>query len=149
MPRLLVAQEVPRKLYSVPIGVTQAEALRVVIAPAQLRFQGPASLCQARVTVDLLNAIDMSVVATAGPTPVSIGASFQTDFTAPVGAPPERREVVVRITIERTPGRTAEQGTPGKICPVTASLQLFDVATGRTTLAFWLPELGDEVLVTW
>jgi hypothetical protein len=128
----LAAQEGPRKFYTAAIGLTQADALSVVIAPAPLRFQGPATLCQATVTVELLDALDMSVLTTAGPTQVSIGTSFKTDFTAQVGAPPARREVVVRATVERNPGRPAERGSLREMCPLLSSWQLYDVATGVT-----------------
>ncbi len=129
----LMAQEIAPNYYSRPIGVTQNEMLRVIIAPAPLRFQGPASLCQARVTLELLDALTMSVLSTLGPSTVSIGDSLQSDFMVPIDPPPARRELVVRATIVRTPTRPAEEEVLSRVCPLLGSVQTVDVQTGRTS----------------
>lgn len=116
------------------IGLTETDALRVVIAPTNLRIQGPASLCQANVTVEFLDATNLTVLASEGPILVSIGSSLEVDFSADVGAAPARKEVLVRATVDRAPGRSAEEGTLGGICPLSASLQMYDILTGRTVV---------------
>lgn len=132
LPTLLAAEEVPPRHYSAPIGLTEADALRIVIAPAPMRIEGPAAVCQTLVKVEILDALDMGVLATFGPLSISPGASFLADFTATVRARPERREVIVSATIKRAAHRSAERGSLDAICPLLGSIQLYDRATSRT-----------------
>jgi hypothetical protein len=137
IPALLAAQsqqEVPRKHYSSPTGLTATDGLRIVIAPLPIRMpQGPSKLCDAEVTVEILDALDMQLLARFGPQPIGVGASYQADYKAAVGRPPTRQEVVVSAVLERKPFRTVERGTLPELCPLRASLQTYDLTTGRTS----------------
>lgn len=145
VPVLLAAQEVPRRHFSPPFGLTEQSVARVLIAPMPLRLQGPQNLCLAEVTVEFLDPIDLTVLATFGPTVVGIGNGFQADFSPEPGPPPARQEVVVRTTIERTPGRAIERGATARVCPLTHSIQVLDPADGRTLQTIPLAFYADFV----
>jgi hypothetical protein len=134
LPALLAAQEAPRTLYSAPAGLTAADGLRILIAPLPVRLpQGPSVLCDAEVTVEILDALDMTLLARFGPTAMGVGKSFLADYTASVGPAPARQEVVVSATLEHRPFRAVERGVLGGLCPMRSSLQVYDPKTGRTT----------------
>ena len=99
LPALLAAQEVPRKLYSSPIGLSQADVLRILVAPATPRIQGPAFFCDAVVTVEVLDAMNMMVLATIGPESASHKVTggppkTETFFSFPCALKPGARRVV-------------------------------------------------------
>ena len=126
------AKEVPRLLYSRPVGLTEAEGFRVVIAPLPARLQVSPAFCQAEVTVEILDAMTMQSLKLVEGVPIGPGTSLEADYQAVVGPPPNRQEVVVRVAIERVPAKQAERGSLAEICPLVASWQLFDLTTGRT-----------------
>jgi hypothetical protein len=49
-PAVPAAQEVPPKHYGGPIGFTESGALRIVVASAAIRNDGPAAVCRAVAT---------------------------------------------------------------------------------------------------
>lgn len=129
------AQESPTKRYSDPIGVPQTEFVRVQVVPMTARVQVANGICNANVTVDILQANTLQVLASSGSTPVSIGNSLTFDFAPNAGPPPARVEVIVSITVARTPTRPTERDSLPVICPLVGSVQLVDSTTGRTEQA--------------
>lgn len=144
----LEAQEIERALYSAPFGLTENESVRVLIAPMPLRVQGPTSICNAEVTLEYLDANDLTVLSQIGPVPIAIGTSFQSDFTPDVGPAPQRQEVVIKATLERTAVQSFEEGALSAVCPLRGSVELLDVATGKG-LATFLESTIDLPLLSW
>lgn len=135
LPGFLAAEEVPRKHYSPPLGITQTDGLKIIFAVGAIRIQAkPNHFCTAAVTVEVQDAIDHTVLATFGPSSVSQARTFVVDFQARPGPPPARQEVVVVISVPRTPRRDIEFGALPDLCPFIGSIQSYDLLSGRTTV---------------
>ena len=136
LPAFLAAQEIPRKLYSHPVGVTELDNLRVILAPAPPRLDVPKDLfCQVVVTVEILDALSMAVLESFGTQTIGPESSLVVDFKPLVGPPPARQEIVVRTTIQRDPNPKSERGSLEDVCPLLGSMQVYDAGTGRTQTA--------------
>ena len=115
------------------MGLTQNDGLKIILGVGDVRIQAnPNQYCIAAVTVEVLDAITHTVLATYGPRNISPTSAFSANFLTDPGRPPARREVVVTAKVERKPRRDVEPGIIPLICPLTGSIQIFDVATGRT-----------------
>jgi hypothetical protein len=129
------AQEAQDKHYSTPIGLVQNEMLRVQVVPAGARIQTAPSTCNANVTVDILQANNLQVLSSSGPVPVMIGNSLTFDFSPFQAMAASRVEVIVAVTVTRTPGRPSERSALQNVCPIVGSAQVVDSASGRTELS--------------